>query len=349
MRQLFYSLFIISFLSCNNTPATVITEATLKPIKIAGKTMGTTYHITYFDEAERDLKVSIDSLLVYLNEAEVSTYEPNSLITQFNKATVGVSLEGGTLDNYPHFKANYESARKIHTDSEGLFDPTIGPLVNYWGFGYTEKKAITQADMAKVKSLMQGVGFDKVSVADGQLRKAHPTTQLDLGAIAKGYGVDLVGQFLRNKGIKNFIVEIGGETYAHGTKAGMQPWVVGINTPRSDAKVSDYELILKLENKAIATSGNYRIYYDVAGEKYSHFISTKSGYPEKSDLLSVSVIANDCMTADGYATYLMLAGKEKGLEFVNKRPELEAYFIFANESNELVGIGSDGFDAIVLE
>lgn len=317
--------------------------------------MGTTYSVQYGDSEKRNFKPTIDSLLVAINN-EVSVYEKEATITRFNQATDTFDLGFGMREfskeltqKNRHFFKNYLKAKVIYQRTEGLFEPTILPIVNYWGFGNAGKKPVEKVDSIKIAQLMPSVGFEKIEmineVNDDHLKliKSAPGTQLDFGGIAKGYAVDEIGRFLEKNSIKNYLVEIGGETTAKGQNAMSVTWSIGINTPKSDAAIDDIQEIVVLDNKAIATSGNYRQFYEIEGEKYSHIINPKTGYPEKSDLLSVSVIASDCMTADGYATAFFVLGKEKGLELAQQLDNIEALFIFGKKDGSMDILMTDNF------
>ena len=313
-------------------------------IKLEGRTMGTAYHVTYSDGQHRNFQQGIDSLLELLN-LEVSTYIEQSTISNFNRADSLFGLafnplaqEAGGWHNR-HFMANYLKAREVCGASEGFFDPTVMPLVNYWGFGYVPKKAVEAVDSAAVDSLLKFVGFDKLAlVAAGQdslLIKSAPGVQLDFSALAKGYGVDAVAGFLASRGVQHYMVEIGGEVAARGESPRGGDWKIGINVPREDAGMQDIQAAAPLHNRALATSGNYRNFYEVNGNKYSHTINPFTGFPERSTLLSASVFAPDCMTADAYATAFMAMGLEKAYALASRLPEVEGYFLYNKEDGTL--------------
>ncbi|HKK79092.1 MAG TPA: FAD:protein FMN transferase, partial [Phaeodactylibacter sp.] len=286
---------------------------------VEGETMGTYYRITYKDRTGEDLKPTFDSVLKALN-LEVSTYIPQSTISRFNAAdsvfdlhTHPVRGDDVHYDN-THFLNNYRKSVEVAQETKGYFDPTVMPLVNYWGFGYTEKK-MEKVDSSTVDSLLQFVGLDKVELAiyedNTWLRKALPGVKLDFSAIAKGYGVDLLGQVLEARDITDYLVDIGGETLAKGQSPRQTAWQLGISLPKEEASLRDLQTTVPLQNQALATSGNYRNFYEVDGVKYSHTINPKTGYPERNTLLSASVFAPDCTTADAYATAFMTLGTER--------------------------------------
>jgi thiamine biosynthesis lipoprotein len=344
IRVLLLFVSIVLLQNCRNTDT--IAENTFSVHRVEGETMGTYYRVSYSGIERPELKTSLDSLLVVLNQ-EVSTYIPSSTISRFNYGDLP-SLDQASLDAAPHFLANLQRAEEIAAVTEGYFNITIMPMVNYWGFGYTSKKPINGVDSVKVDSLMMFVGLDKYSFdqTPGQLQltKAFPGTQIDFSAIAKGYGVDLLGDYLLQQGIKNYLVDIGGEAVAHGDKGSPdKPWRIGINTPREDAALNEIEVAVPLLNKAIATSGNYRNFYEVDGQKYSHTINPFTGYPERSNLLSASVLAKDCTTADAYATASMVMGLDKAYALIDSLPNVSGFFIYSDKQGNLQTRATSGF------
>lgn len=348
MRNLLLlTLNVLIFTACNNT-----TKHLPKELKLEGATMGTTYHVTYIDSLGVDHQKAIDSVLVEVNQ-QMSTYIPASEISKFNQLTDTATWTytvGG-------FMKTLDLAAQIHDKTQGAFDPTVMPLVNAYGFGY-EKMA--QIDSALIDSLMAFVGFEKLEllyVIDPKdlkeelgIKKHDVRTKLDLSAIAKGYGVDVVGALLESYGIGNYMVEIGGEVLTKGHNIQDKPWSIGIDKPsRSNQFDHQLQAIVKLNNKAMATSGNYRNYKDQNGVKFVHTIDPKSGWPKISNTLSVSVIADDCATADGYATAFMVMGVDKGLELAESLNELEAYFIYVDSNNTMKTAATTGFAKIVEE
>jgi len=263
----------------------------------------------------------------------MSTYQVNSDISKLNRN------EAVLIDK--HFVKVLETSREIYEETEGAFDPTIGILVNAWDFGPEGKMELL--DSLKVDSLMQFVGFDKVNRINSSILKPIGTF-LDFNAIAKGYGVDVIAEFLEHQNIENYLVEIGGEIRAKGINFEKQSdWKVGVENPNFDGK----QTILKsvtLYNESMATSGTYRKFItDKQGNRYSHIIDTKTGYPSKTNLLSISVIANDCMTADAYATAFKVMGIEKVKTFLKDHPELMVFLIFENDRKELETLSLNGF------
>ncbi len=339
--------------SCRTSPKATSSAYQL----VEGKTMGTYYRIKYADEAGRDFKLQFDSLLEWIN-LEVSTYIPESTISQFNASAGGFSLsynprtqtQEEAYDNL-HFQANYDRSLRIYQEMEGYYDPTVMPLINYWGFGYTEKKKVEAVDSMLIDSLIQLVGFDKVSLDGGnqELNKTKTGVQLDFSSCAKGYAVDALADLLQKAGVEHYMVEIGGEVVVKGVNDKGNPWSIAVSLPRDGAALQEVQAILALNNVAVATSGNYRIFYEVAGEKYAHIINPLTGFTEKSNLLSVSVLASDCMSADAYATAFMVMGLEKSLAFAQKKSDLEAYFIFSQPDGTMAVSYTDGIPAVLKE
>lgn len=346
------SIFLLT--ACNN-------DNTKEPIalsKITGQTMGTYYKVTYRDSLKRNFKSQIDSLLIQVN-AEVSTYEPESTISVFNKIADSLDLENNVFsgdivaaNNNQHFITNLLAAKQVYKESEGSFDPTVMPLVNYWGFGYTPKKAVEQTDTMKIDSIMQYVGFDKVEFRRDEesiVKKNLAGVKLDFSACAKGYGVDAVRRFLRDRGLQDFYVEIGGESAGNGNGSTGDGWTVAVAIPKAGVVATDISQIIRLKDKAIATSGNYINFYEVNGRKYAHTINPKTGFPEASNLLSASIFTDECMMSDAYATACMVMGLEAAKVFIEGLEGVEGLFIFSNEKGELETVFTEGVKGMIVE
>ncbi len=328
MRYAWIFLLTIGVVSCQAPASPKVNYRTIE-----GKTMGTYYRVTCDCGPDRDWQASLDSLFVSIN-AEVSTYIPEALISRFNSSENGLAIP----EDAGHFRENFLLAKTIYDATEGNFDPTVMPLVNYWGFGYTEKKPVTAIDSSRIAGIMDWVGFSKVIQFDDPLLGLEKTArgvQLDFSACAKGYAVDLAGALLASGGSSHYFVDIGGEVTAHGLSPRGDAWNVGIQTPREGADMGEIQAIVPLDNRAVATSGNYRNYYEVDGKKYSHTINPFTGFPERSTLLSVSVFHTSCAVADAYATAFMVMGEEKAFRLAAQNPDLEAYFIVAGEDGSL--------------
>jgi len=278
--------------------------------QIAGKTMGTTYHITYYGSAKpNQVKDAVDALMVVLN-ADVSTYIPTSTISLFNSDLSDTVI---IAKDKQFFWDNFAKSKEIYHQTNGYFDPTVMPLVNYWGFGYTGHRPVEEVDSLIVDSLLQLVGFDKLLVNKDTIFRLAPNVQLDFSALAKGYGVDMVAEWFDENGMDSYFVEIGGENRAKGQKADGTLWSVGISIPKENTSQDAYNTIIDLDNEAMATSGNYRNFYEVKGQKYSHTINPKTGFSERNTILSASVLAENCMTADALATAMMVMGYDKAI------------------------------------
>lgn len=310
-----------------------------EPVKIEGEAQGTTYHITYFDAQNRNLQPEIDKILQDF-DLSVSTYIPNSIISRINSNEKNV-----IVDNY--FKACFKKAKEVWKNTNGAFDPTVYPLVNAWGFGPGRKQKI---EKSKIDSILKFVGFQLIELKGNKVVKKDSRVALDFNAFAQGYSVDVVSDFLNSKGITAYIVEIGGEVYAKGQKPNGKNWTIGIEKP-IDNKESEnpFKAIVKLENLAIATSGNYRRFIIEDGVKYVHHIDPKTGYPTKNNLLSASIFAKECITSDANATGVLVLGLEKAKVFLTNHPELQAYLIYSDEKGKYQVYETPGIKEIVSE
>ena len=286
-----------------------------------GLVFGTIYKITY--QHQEDLHNDIKAALMEVDNA-LSPYNKNSIISCINH-------NQDTLLN-EHFTHVFELAQKISTETEGAFDITVAPLVNAWGFGF--KHSIDIAPNV-IDSIGQFVGYQKIRLSDGKITKDDPRTMLDCSAIAKGYGVDVVARTLDKKGVQHYMVDIGGEVVVKGKNSRMKTWRIGINKPVEDSLSINQELqtILEVSGVGMATSGNYRKFYYKDGKRYAHTIDPRIGHPVQHSILSATVIAKDCTTADAYATAFMVMGLEKSMEFCKAHPELDAYFICDGEDD----------------
>lgn len=288
-----------------------------------GMVFGTVYNITY--QYDSDIKQDIEAELQKVDNS-LSPFNKTSIISKVNRN------ENPKVDAM--FTEVFNLAAKVSSETGGAFDITVAPLVNMWGFG---TKQFHRPDKESVDSLMRFVGFHKVSLRDGHVVKSDPRIQLDCSAIAKGYGCDVVARYLRSKGIKNFMIEIGGEVVTSGQNEKQLPWKIGVTKPTDDSLQDNQELqtILNVTDKAMATSGNYRNFYIDGGRKLAHTIDPHTGYPVQHSLLSSTVIASDCATADAYATSFMVLGVEKAKEVLSRHPELMAYFIYSDKNGKM--------------
>jgi FAD:protein FMN transferase len=327
MKSVFQLSVLISFallsFSCKNQP---------EPVKFLGEAQGTYYAITYYDREMRNFQPEIDSLFRSF-DMSASVYVKESLISRFNRNDTSVVADST-------FTIIFNKAKEVSENTGGAFDITVMPLVNAWGFGFTERSKV---DSALVDSLLPLVGYKNIHLTDGKLFKNNSAVMIDYNAIAQGYTCDLIGDFLENKGIENYLIDVGGEVLGKGQKPDGSNWKVAIEKPAENAGSSRaVQIAVPLENKALATSGNYRKYIEENGIKYSHTIDPATGYPVQHSLLSVSVLAGDCMTADAYATAFMVFGLEKTKEFLNNNKGLEAYLIYDDHGN-LRTWSSEGF------
>lgn len=297
-----------------------------EPVKVEGRTMGTTYHITYFDKNERDFKNAIDSLLVVVNRS-INNYDSTSEVSRFNQSKKGVAIQ------YPYFYPPLKKSHEVFEASGGAFDPTVMPLVNAWGFGAGKQLTL---DSSRVDSIKAYVGFEKIKYTEDSVLKSEPNIQLDFGGIGQGYGADVITGFLSSKGVANMLVELGGEGMAVGKnlKTG-KPWEIGILDPNSTYERQFFKAYVSLTDKSFTTSGNYFNYHIIDGNKYSHTIDPETGYPAQRALLSASIFTTDCITADAWGTAMMVMGHEKAIELVNSHPEIDVLLIYTNSEGKM--------------
>ena len=306
-----------------------------------GFTQGTTYSIVYDNNkniSPEDLKLKVEEIL-HEFDMSLSLYKDSSIISRLNRN------EEVVPDSF--FTEVFAKSAQISRMTDGAFDITVGPLVKAWGFGPDAHKNFSES---KRDSLLKLVGMNKVSLVNGRLIKTDPGINLDVNAIAQGYSVDVICRYFDSVGILNYLVEIGGEVRGRGTKAGAF-WRIGIDKP-VDNNLSPGETlqaVIRISDKALATSGNYRKFYVENGIKYSHTIDPKTGYPAKNQLLSATIIADDCAMADGVATACMVMGKEAAVEFINRHPEFSAYFVFSDTSGKFSTWFSDNLKEYITE
>ena len=335
MRNLF-NLFIVLFLivSCNSN------EKKGVYCKINGFTQGTTYNITYLAPDTIDYQPEIDSILKDF-DMSLSSYIENSVISRINKNDSNV-----IADNY--FNYVFRKSEEIYKESDGLFDVTVMPLVNVWGFGPGNKAVINKS---LIDSLLQFIGMDKVQLIDNKIIKSDPRIQIDVNAIAQGYSVDVVADFFESLGFTDYMVEIGGEVKVKGKNPNGQLWRVGVDRPEYSNMIpgDQLQVIIKLTNRSLATSGNYRKFYEENGIKYGHTINPKTGYPAKDSLLSATILADDCISADAYATVCMVSGLEKSKELLEKHKELDGYLIYGDETGWYEVFYTEGMKSLIAK
>ena len=301
-------------------------------IQLLGEAQGTYYSIIYFDKEGRDFQSEIDSILDAFDQS-VSLWVPESILCHINRND---SL--AVPDQF--FIDNFTISQQVAIETGGAFDMTIGPLAKAWGFG---SDGLKQVDSQIVDSLLSLVGYQKVQLVNGEVTKSDPRISFDFNAVAQGYSVDVVGGFLDRCDIHDYLVDIGGEVKAKGRKSDGSLWKIGIEQPAKD-KNSDRVLsaVVELENASIATSGNYRKYFEEDGVRYSHTIDPKTGYPARQNLLSATILCDSTAFADAYATACMVMGLEKSLAFVNSNPNLEGFFIYTTPEG-FASVATEGF------
>ncbi len=304
----------------------------LKEIKLAGQVQGTYYSIMYYDFQPRSFQKQIDSVFALI-DYNFSLYNPNSLLVRINKNDTSILLN-------EHFIKLYNMSYQISDKTGGAFDITIGALVNAYGFGASLKNKIDSLSL-KSKNLYN---YKSVRIEQNKLIKNDSAIRLNFNAIAQGYTADLLGEFFEHKGIKNYIIDVGGEVLAKGRKTNNKQWKVGIEKPAPDKSASrEIWTTVFLDNAALSTSGTYRNYIDRNGSRYSHTINPHTKQPVSNNLLSVSVKAESCAVADGYATAFMVMGLDSALKFAEKDKTIAAYFIYKDKSGKITAKGTNNF------
>ena len=315
--------------SCVNQPQKIVLQ---------GLAQGSYYAITYFDELNRNFQHEIDSIF-HAVDMSVNLWVDSSVISKVNRN------EEVTLDSI--FIDNFRIAQKAARLSDGYFDPTISPIVAAWGFSYKSGDSITPQ---LIDSLKQLVNYQKIRIENGKVVKENPNMKLDFNAIAQGYTSDLIASFLESRGIKNYLVDTGGEIMARGSKPNGQPWIVGIEKP---AKNWDSEQVVQtritLRDKGLVTSGSTRKYVERNGRRYSHCIDPKTGYPVEHNVLSATVMAENSVWADALASICMVMGMEKSLPLIESMDSVEVYYIFVNDQNELETFATEGFQKLIID
>lgn len=292
--------------------------------KCSGLIFGTTYHVTY--QYDDDLQAEVIAKLKEV-DAALSMFNERSTISKINN-NQAVEPEKMFLDVF-------QLAQQVSKDTHGAFDITVAPLVNLWGFGFKHAQEPTKH---AIDSLRQFVGYQKVSYDGKTIQKQDPRIMLDCSAIAKGYGTDVVARLMDEKGVKNYLVEIGGEVVTRGISEKRVPWKIGVTKPTDDSLHIGNELqtVLNVTDKAMATSGNYRNFYYKGGRKYAHTINPKTGRPVQHNILSATVLCNQCAKADAYATAFMVMGLDKAREVLERNPDLMVYFIYDDKGQNKV-------------
>ena len=323
MRKYIFIISALLLFSCKEQP---------KKTNYSGITQGSYFSITYYDESGRTFESEFDSIFDAV-ENSVSLWDENSIIRKVNRN------EDVVVDKV--FRDNFEWAKKASEFSDGAFDATIGPLVAAWGFHYKKEMEMTPA---MVDSIRQLVDFKKIEIIDNKIVKAKPNMALDFNAVAQGYTADLIGTFLEEKGVTNYLVDVGGEIMARGGKPNGENWIIGIEKPSENYDSErNVQLKITLKDKGIVTSGNYRKYIEKDGVRYSHSIDPKTGYPVPQNLLSATVIADNAAWADCLASICMIVGKDKALQMLEDSADIEGYLIFVDEDGTIKTTSTSGF------
>ena len=328
MKHIIWFLFLILMVSCKNE----------RPQKsfFQGQAFGTTFSIQVYSINEIDFEKGIDSVLSKVNNS-VSTYIPESDISKINNGNTAIIVDNIFIDNF-------NISAEVYEITGGFFDPTIGVLRNAYGFGDTNP--IQEIDSLALDSMMKFVGFNKVKLtSENKIEKLYPEIYIDFNAVAKGYGIDLIGSYLDSKGVGNYLIELGGEILAKGKNIEKnKSWLVGIENVNLSLDDKSYSSIIALENIAMATSGNYRKFRidSLTGKKFVHTLNPITGSAAKSDITSATVLAPTCALADAYATAFMALGLEKSKAILKNINEIDVYFTYNNQNNEEQVFATEG-------
>ncbi|GAB3918820.1 FAD:protein FMN transferase [Larkinella terrae] len=302
-------------------------RAEVPMVTLEGETQGTTYHIKYPDERQRNFKKSVDSLLMTIDRC-LSTYRPDSEISEFNRAE-------SHRFRLPYFYPVLKKSEEVYRATDGAFDPTVKPLVE----AYEQGKKSLELWLPNVDSLLQYVGFQYIKYDAVSVRKLKKNVRLDFNALAQGYTVDVIAVFLESKGINRYMVEVGGEVRCRGERSPGQWWNVGIESPTQPGGL---QTTIRMANRAMATSGNYRNQYRQNGQTFGHIINPKVGFSQQGALLSVTVFAPDAMTADAFATAFIVMGLDESQRFLASHRELDAFLVYKDESDSLKTVATPG-------
>jgi thiamine biosynthesis lipoprotein len=321
-------------------------------LALGGETMGTFYECKFDSPTPAStLKNEIDSLLKVVNLA-ASTYIPNAAISEFNQASSNYCLDGEDI-RIDHFNTLFEQSKIVHENSSGMFDPTVMPLVNFWGFGYKDRVVRSESDSVTIQELLKSIGMNKISAerkgSDYCYNKKSKSTELDFSAIAKGYAVDLIALLLERNGSNNYMINIGGEIKVKGKNDKGKKWTLGINYPDTSSLPNDIYARLNIKEGAIASSGNYRNYYSSPKGAIVHTINPRTGMAIPSDMLGATIVMNSCSMADAYATACMAMGFEQARTLVEENSDIEAMLIYLS-NDRLMHYISDGLtNNIIVE
>lgn len=328
-------VFYCFFLSLLPLQTAVASDGESPMISISGEAQGTTYHIKYYDEKNRDFKTSIDSLLTAFDRC-LSLYRADSELSAFNNGSIHPIRARW-------FYEVLKKSEEIYLVTDGAFDPTIMPLAEAYGFGIKKNIDPRQIDL---DSLLPLVGFKNIRFDSLSVRKTKPGVKLDFNGIAQGYSVDVVAQFLREHAVTRYMVEIGGEVLCAGSKTGGKPWVTGIENPM---KPNALAATVRLSDRAMTTAGNYHNHFTKNGQTFNHIIDPRTGSMEQTDLLSVTVFAKDAITADGYDTAFFVIGLEPTKTFLKNRKDIDVYMLYTNEEGQLLSFMTDGIKDFIQE
>lgn len=327
MRYILSFIFCATLISCADKPSHTI---------LRGEALGTGYQVQFYTSAEFGVQEKFDSVIEAINQS-MSTYRASSDISRINHGDTTVVVDD-------MFKEVLALSREVYKTTDGYYDPTVGVLVNAYGFG--PEKPLSQLDSVTLDSLKEYVGLDKIQITQsGKITKEQGGVYLDFNSIAKGYSIDRVGAMLEHNGVKNYLIELGGELLAKGTNLDKEkPWAVGIENINAPVENRDYTQVVNLKDKGMAGSGNYRKFRvdSITGKRFVHTINPISGKAERSDVLSATVIANTCAEADAYATAFMALGLKKSQAVLSKLKEVDAYLMYANDDSTAIFV-SEGF------
>ncbi|MDA7794120.1 FAD:protein FMN transferase [Flavobacteriales bacterium] len=328
-----FSILIILLVSCSSN------QNANRMVSNFGYAQGTSYSIKYMVDDEIDYHNQIDSLFLVI-DASLSTYLSSSLISRLNKGNNGLLLD-------THFVNVFNTSQQVSSRTKGLFDCTIAPLVNAWGFGV--EAATDEIDSINIQKIVNQIGYENLSLQGDSLLSNPKGMTIDFNALAQGYTVDVIASFLEQRNITDFMIEVGGEIRVSGLNSRGKNWIIGIDKPTKEIDQSDrFQLKLNLTNKSLATSGNYRKFYEKNNKIYSHTINPKTGFPVQHSLLSASVVADDCISADAYATAFMVMGVKETKAFLKSDTTLQAFLIYTNQDKQWETWSTEGFERMIL-
>ncbi|MGB7392823.1 MAG: FAD:protein FMN transferase [Pricia sp.] len=334
MKYFGFSLMVLLVFSCSKSPEIIKNQS-------LGGALGTSYSLIYLSDRPRDFQKEIDSVFTAVNRS-LSTYIPTSDISKINRGDSTVMVDA-------MFRDVFDLSKEVYGKTNGYFDPTVGVLVNAWGFGPGEQMEL---DSTRVDSLLNYVGFDKVNLTErNTISKANPDISFDFNAIAKGYSIDRLARLMDAKQIKDYLLEVGGEVVAKGTnRIKEKPWVVGIDDPQMD-EIRELKIKIQLKDRAMASSGNYRKFRtdSLTGKNYVHTINPKTGFTKNANTLGATVLAATCAKADAYATAFMAMDLDDALKLLTSQRELDAYIIYLDEQGETQEFMTEGFQSLVVK